>query len=31
MTFFTAIVANAVLVLAMHLPFVFIFLDGHLS
>jgi hypothetical protein len=27
MTFFTAIVADAVLVLAMHLPFAFIFLD----
>jgi hypothetical protein len=31
MTFFTAIVANVVLLLAMHLPFAFIFLDDHLS
>jgi hypothetical protein len=31
MTFFTAIVANAMLVLAMHLPFDFILFDGHLS
>jgi hypothetical protein len=31
MTFFTTIGANVVLVLAMHLPFAFIFLDDHLS